>query len=69
VNVYCETDELVPGHPSHEVLKAANVFGTFGNHPHNANKWTDETERSLRAVSALCQMTHICSKLVLLARF
>jgi TatD DNase family protein len=50
VNVYCETDELTPGHSSHEVLRAANVFGAFGNHPHNASKWTDAVEVGLREV-------------------
>jgi Tat protein secretion system quality control protein TatD with DNase activity len=50
VNVYCETDELAPGHASHEVLRAANVFGAFGNHPHNASKWSDAVEAGLREV-------------------
>ncbi len=48
MNVYCETEELVPGHPSHSLLEEKNIFGAFGNHPHHGSKWSQEVEDNLR---------------------
>lgn len=52
VNVYCETEELVPNHASHVLLDSTSlpIFGTFGQHPHHASKWTAEVEQGLRQV-------------------
>ena len=48
VNVFCESEQLVPSHPSHEVLSDPRVFSSFGLHPHEASRWSDELERNLR---------------------
>jgi TatD DNase family protein len=44
VNVYCETEELMPDHSSHLLLEHELIYGAFGQHPHNASKWSPEVE-------------------------
>lgn len=49
INVWCETAELRPNHPTHALLDAwPFVWGSFGLHPHEASNWNSDVELGLR---------------------